>query len=104
MYRATTPPHTFTLPIETNTCDKIQVTYKQGDFKIVKTYENGTLPSGMSLNGKVVSIKLTQEETKQFKADAEVKAQVRAKTIGGDVFASQKFNVSVADVLSDEVL
>jgi hypothetical protein len=30
MYRATTPTHTFTLPINTSDCLEIQVTYKQG--------------------------------------------------------------------------
>lgn len=107
MYRVTTPTHTFTLPIQTNTCVKIQVTYRQLATKLSKIYQDQTLPSGMELDGKKVIVKLTQEETKAFNAtDPEnpVYAQVRAKTVGGDVFASQKFRVSLDDVLDDEVL
>lgn len=50
MYRATTPTHTFTLPIETSTCSEILVSYKQGSVTINKHYQDSTLPEGMSLD------------------------------------------------------
>ena len=107
MYRVTTPTHTFTLPIQTSTCVKIKVTYRQLATKLSKLYQDQTLPTGMELDGKKVIVKLTQDETKQFNAtdpDNPVYAQVRVRTEGGDVFASQKFKVSLEDVLDDEVL
>lgn len=36
---ATTPIHTFKLPMDTSECDKIEVTYKQGYKKLYITKE-----------------------------------------------------------------
>lgn len=104
IYTATTPSDTFTLPIETNTCTKIQVTYTQGKYKIVKLYQNGTLPSGMTLDGKKIIIRLTQDETKGFNSDGMINVQVRVKTQTDDVFASQKWKVYVDTSLDEEIL
>lgn len=104
MFRVTTPTHVFTLPIDTSSCKEILITYKQDDIKLIKHYENGTLPDGMTLNDKDAIIRLTQEETKQFVANTYVKTQVRVLTTGNDSYASQIFNVIVNEVLNDEVL
>ena len=104
MYRVTTPTHTFTLPIETATCKEILVTYRQGGIKIDKHYKDSTLPEGMSLDGKNVVIRLTQEETKKFSAGNPVATQVRVLTVANDAFASQKFSVNIGDVLNEEIL
>ena len=103
MYRATTSPHTFTLPQNANTYDVIQVAYRQKKVNFVKQYEDGTLPEGMTFDGKNVVITLTQEETKAFKAGV-CEAQVRVLTSGGNAFASQIFNISIHDVINEEVL
>lgn len=104
MYRATTPTHTFTLPIQTSTCSEILVTYKQGKILLDKHYEDGTLPPGMTLDGKNVVIRFSQEETLKFNAKNPVQVQVRVLTNDNNALASQKFNVSVEDVLNEEVL
>ena len=104
MYRVTTPTHTFTLPLDTSTLKEIQVSYKQGNLKLIKHYQDGTLPSGMTLDGKKVIIRLNQEETKQFDADYPVVSQVRVLTNDDDAFASQYFQVDVENVLNEEVL
>lgn len=101
-YRVTTPTHTYNLPMDTSTLSVIQVTYKQGAVSIVKQYQ-GSLPRGMSLDGKKVIITLTQQETKEFKA-VPVKSQVRVLTNVGKALASQKFTINVEDVLNEEVL
>ena len=103
MYRVTTPTHTFKLPIDTSEFAEIQITYKQGNVSLIKHYQDGTLPSGMSLNEKYVVILLTQEETKQFKIGP-VKVQVRALTNSGRAFASQMFKVNADEVLNEEIL
>ena len=104
MYRVTTATHIFTLPIQTGTCSEIEVTYKQSDITKTFLYENDTLPDGMTLDGKNVIIKFTQEQTKEFLSAFPVTAQVRVLTNDGDVFASQMFYISVDDTLSERIL
>lgn len=102
MYRATTPTHVFTLPFETSTCTEIQVAYKQNNHELVRHYQDGTLPEGMTLDGKDVNIFLSQEDTLAFSRG---KAQVQIRVLkSGKVMASQKMNVSVYDVINEEVL
>lgn len=103
MYRVTTPTHTFTLPIDTSECNAIQVTYKQGCKILTKEYNDGVLPSGMTLDEKDVIINLTQTETKGF-AVGTVDVQLRALTNGGKAYASQHFNVSVNRVNNEDIL
>lgn len=103
MYRATTPVHTFTLPSDTSVYSIIQVTYKQLDVKLVKEYKDNTLPDGMTLDGKNVIVKLSQEETMLFKKGA-AKVQIRVMNGSGDVMASQKFTVSVDSCYSENIL
>ena len=104
MYRVTTPIHTFTLPEDAESYKEIQITYKQKKEILVKHYQDGIIPIGMSFDGKNVMIRLTQEETKKFNAGEQASAQVRVLTAGDDAYASQIFKVSVYGVLNDEVL
>ena len=103
MYRVTTPTHIFTLPNDTSAYSVIQISYKQKKVELVKQYENGTCPSGMTLDEKDVIIVLTQEETKAFKGGI-VQSQVRVLTNGGNAYASQMFNISINDVINEEIL
>ena len=104
MYRATTPIHTFTLPIQTSNCKEIQVTYKQGPAKVVKHYQDSTLPEGMTLDGDKVIIKLTQAETLKFCKKKVAFVQVRVLTTDDSAYASKLFKVAVDDVLNEEIL
>ena len=104
MYRVTTPTHTFTLPIQTSTCKEIQVTYRQGDYSLIKHYRDEVLPEGMILDGKNVSVHLTQQETKQFCRKSQASVQVRVLTNDDNALASQKFKITINDVLSEDIL
>ena len=104
MYRATTPVHTFTLPISTDTLAEILVSYKQGSVKLDKHYQDGVLPSGMTLDGSKVIVKLTQDETNLFKPNAQADVQVRVLTVSGDAHASKRFGITINSVINDEVL
>ena len=104
MYRVTTPTHTFTLPIQTSTCKEILVSYRQKNITLDKHYEDETLPSGMTLDGKNVVVRLTQPETKQFSPNYPATVQVRVLTTSNDAYASQVFKVWVDDVLNEEIL
>ena len=103
MYRATTPVHTFTLPISTSDCAVVLVTYEQGKTEINKEYNNDTLPSGMTFNDKDVVITLTQEEANMFKT-GKIDVQIRVLTNSGAAYASEKFKVKSLDVLNDKIL
>ena len=103
MYRATTPTHIFTLPFDTSTCSEILVSYRQKKTALDKHYQDGTLPDGMTLDEDKVIISLTQDETKKFDR-GEAQAQLRVMTNGGDVMASQVFNLKIREVLNEETL
>ena len=104
MYRATTPTHTFTLPISTDTLSEILVSYKQGTVRLDKHYQDNVLPSGMTLDGDKVIVKLTQDETKLFRPNAQADVQVRVLTASGDALASKRFGITIKEVINDEVL
>lgn len=103
MYRVTTPTHTYTLPIETSSCKEILVSYKQSNVLLEKHYQDGILPSGMTLNGNDVIVNLTQAETKAFEK-GKIDAQVRVLTNANKAFASQIFTVTHKDVINEEIL
>lgn len=104
MIPVTTWIDTFKLPIDTSSCSIIQITYAQGNYKIVKEYKNGQVPAGMTLNGKFVVSKLNQTETKGFNDKTMAKAQIRVLTNSGDVFASMIFSFYVGETLNEEIL
>lgn len=104
MYRLTTPTHTFTLPEAAATYAEIQITYKQGETKVVKHAQDGTIPPGMSFDNKNVIIRLEQAETKRFKANDYASVQVRVLTAGGESHASQIFKCMIYQVLNEDIL
>ena len=104
MDRATTPTHTFTLPVDTSTCTIIRVVYKQGSTKLIKEKTASETPEGMTLNGYYVVVDLTQEETLMFDSKNMVRVQLRVKTDAGKVFDSQKWAIQVDDGLDEEIL
>ena len=99
MIRATTPTHTFNIPIDANKIQKILVTYRQIGKNILEKTN-----ADMVNKGNAWSVTLTQRETKMFMADTKVEVQVRALTTGGDALASKIFSVTVDRVLNDEVM
>lgn len=103
MYRATTPTHTFTLPIQTSDCKDILVSYKQGTVVVEKLMDNGVLPDGMTIDGQNVIVRLTQAETNLFKP-TQATVQIRVLTSDGLAMASQRFPILVESVLNDEEL
>ena len=95
----TTPTHTFILPFDTKTIQKVQIVYSQNDQIVLeKCVEDCTLKEN------TVCVKLTQEETFLFKSKCSVKVQLRVMTTGGDVISSDVMCVCCDECLSDEVL
>lgn len=111
MIRATTPKHMFTFDVDPEeTFSEILITYAQnGEIVLEKHKSDLTFESCDCFGGKTVytaSIKLTQEETNLFSANPKgiVNIQVRAITENGDAIASDIMQISVQNVLNDEVL
>lgn len=100
MYRATTPTHKYVFSHDLSEFKTILITYKQkGKIIMEKT------KSDLTIDGKIASFVLTQEEANAFSpGDRSVSIQVRAVDIRGTALASRIFQLNIKDVLNDEVL
>lgn len=103
MYRVTTPENVFTLPENASAYAVIQIAYKQRSEKLVKVCRDGGTAPGVSISGAVVTVTLTQEETKKFKA-GEATVQVRVLTQSGRALASKRFPITFEEVNSEDIL
>lgn len=104
MYPGSTPKHTYKLPIDTSTCNVVQVTYTQGDTQLVWQSNGATLPDGMTFDEKKVIIRLTQEQTFKFEPKKWATSQVRVLTTAGDAFVSKEFKIDVKVTQNKEIL
>ena len=98
MIRATTPTHTFSLPIETSLIKEVLITYKQDDEIVV---EKGM--KDCTCVGTKVETTLTQEETRRFSAE-KVLIQLRILTNDNQALVSDVIRRYVTDVLNDVIL
>ena len=99
MYRLTTPQHCFDLPFGAERVADLIVSYGQGETEVLNKRKDDCI-----LEGNVVKVKLTQEDTKMFTPDVSVKIQIRLLTTDGEALASREYVVRCEDVLNDEVL
>lgn len=99
MIQGTTPTHQFTIPMDASSVDKVRVTYAQKD-QVLLVKEN----EDCSIDGNVIEVKLSQEETLLFDEFSSVQIQVRVLTTGGDALASDLIRVPCGAVLDKEVL
>ena len=100
MIRGTTPTHTFILPFDAKTIDKIKITYSQLD-KIILTKTD----KDITINKNEAVVVLTQADTFKFSdKNGAVSIQIRVLTTGGDALASKIINTSVGKCLDSEVL
>lgn len=105
MIRGTTPTHKFELPFKMNNIKAMQVIYAQADDntkeyckKIVKNTDD------CKLEGNVISVNLTQEDTLSLRHGAIVNIQLRVLLNDGKCFVSNIIKDMVHPCLSDEVL
>ena len=108
MIRGTTPTHTFTFDRLDPTTFKVMNVYyaQQGKEILVKEKNDFTFSSKETDNGIVyqASVMLTQEETLNFNSKHNVKVQMRALTADDRALATKEYELSVWDVINDEVL
>ena len=103
MRRGTTPPQKFTLPVEIPQGSLVRVIYaqKQGEEKKVLFVKTG---NDVQVSGKVVSTKLTQEETFMMDDTKMVFIQLRVLTPDGDAPGFQVLTVKPKECLEDVVM
>ena len=99
MYRGTTPTLRFTLPFDTSTLDVVWVTIAQGGKVIINKEK-----SDCDLNGKDISVTLTQAETLVLTAGNKTEIQLRVLTTDGLALASEIFRENTDYILKDGVI
>lgn len=99
MIRITTPMHTLTFPQDPSNYKGIRITYQQcGEIILQKTEEDMTFDSEHF----TASYRLSQEETKMFKANEDVHIQAHVRDNEDNVFASDIIPMRVKDVIDNE--
>lgn len=99
MKRGTTPIHQFVVPFSAEMIDDVEITYCQNGQEILKKYIKDC-----TVEGKTVSVMLSQDETFGFNEGINIEIQLRVLTKGREVHASDIFIVDCKRCLSDEVL
>lgn len=108
MIRGTTPTHTFTFDkLDPSTFKVMNVYYaQQGKQTLEKTKEDFTFGSRETECGLAyfASVTLSQEDTLSFNPKHNVKVQLRVLTADDRALATKEYELSVWDVINDEVL
>lgn len=99
MIRGTTPTLEFLLPFNTDQLAEAFVTLSQRGVVIVDK-----ALTECNCNESKLSVKLTQEETLKLECDCTTEIQIRAKTVSGDVIASDIKHVRTERILKDGVI
>lgn len=102
MFRGTTPTFVIEIPenLSVNDFDSAYLTFEQsGSTVLEKDLANMTLDSANN----TLAVVLTQAETLALTGDKFVRYQLRF-TIGGSAYATQKWQVSVEQILKDGLI
>ena len=98
MTRGTNPTCTLTLPVDTSTLKTVRVTFAQGWHKIFKT------GADLTMEGNIVKVDLTQEETLSFADDKRVEVQLKALSNTGKILISNIHKDYMRRCIDEEVL
>ena len=99
MRQGTTPTHTFLLPFDSSNIKTLELTYAQDDIvRITKGLDDCTL------EGDVVAVELSQEETFLFDTMTPIQMQLRVLTHTDQAYATEIYIGAIAKSLSKEVL
>ena len=94
----TTPTYTFKLPFATDVVSKAKVTFRQNNKVVLEKTDVCVL------EGDIIKVSLTQEETFMFTFPGKAEVQLRIVTQGNDALASAPFLFLVEECLDKEVL
>lgn len=108
MIRGTTPTHTFTFnALDPSTFKVLNIYYAQQGVELLSKNKNDCTFSSKETEDGIIysaSVTLTQEETLMFKPKYAVKVQLRVLTEDDRALATPEYEISVWDVINDEVL
>ena len=99
MIRGTTPTHMFMLPFEVALVKEIRILYAQKE-KVLFTKET----ADCVMEGNMVSVTLTQEDTFKFDCKNHIQIQLRVLTTDGQVLSTPIKYVDVGTCLDSEVI
>lgn len=99
MRQGTTPTHTFLLPFDSSNIKALEITYAQHDVVIITKRLDDCV-----LDGKVVAVELSQEETFEFDITTPIQLQLRVLTDTDQAYATKIYFTSISKSLSKEVL
>lgn len=99
MYRGTTPTLSFKLPFDTSDLSAAWVTLAQDGRVIIDKPMSDCV-----LEGNVLAVTLTQEETLKLTAENRTEVQLRVKTTDGIAMASTIWRVETKKILKEEVI
>lgn len=99
MIRGTTPTLSFELPSEIAEVSELWITVLQNSTVMI----NKTLAE-CELNGNLLTVRLTQEETLKLQGDCTAKIQLRVRTASGDAMASEIMENHVYPILKGGVI
>lgn len=99
MKQGTTPTHTFLLPFDSSNIKTLEITYAQHDNVILTKRLDDCL-----LDGNVVTVELTQEETFSFDVTTKIQIQLRVLTITNQAYSTDILLTTISKSLSKEVL
>lgn len=84
IWRGTTPPHVFTLPVEEAAIAALWISYAQSGC-VVLTKEL----ADCAFSGREATVQLSQAETLAFDQSGVIAIQVRLRDDGGNAYASE---------------
>lgn len=97
--QGTTPSHRFVIPVDKELIEKVRIIYAQhGNVILTKETEDCTI------DGNVVEVYLTQEETLLFNEAATAQVQVHILTGRGDALTSDIMYINCWPLLGKQVL
>lgn len=99
MIRGTTPKHTFTIPFETSEIKEVRIIYGQEDVQLFVKQTSDCV-----LEGKTITLRLTQEDTLKFNHEKLAQIQLRVLTNSGDVLSTEVMVAFVGKCLDTEVM
>ncbi len=99
MIRGTTPTLEFELPFETSLLTEAWITFSQSG----KTVLDKKL-TDCACDDRMLSVRLTQEETLALDCGCLTEIQLRVKTLDGNALASDIIKVYTAQILKDGVI
>lgn len=102
MRRTSTPDHEFELPfVYEEYADQLLITYSQND-KIVLELTQEEIGNSISINGGIISVSLSQEDTKKF-AEGSAEVEIKLWTKNKKSLISDPISIYVYDVLNDKI-